>query len=53
MAWLVRDEPNLIIKAIWDFDPPRCSNGTSFFDLDPNGFEDCLNESIKNKDNNY
>ena len=40
LAWLVRDQPGLM-DNIFKLFPPTCSNGTSFFYLDPLGFSDC------------
>lgn len=46
LAWLIRDNRHLLKPTIgYDTDkvaePPACSNGTSFFDLDPDGIQNC------------
>ena len=37
LAWLIRDNRHLLPGVIYG----KCSNGTSFKDLDPNGFASC------------
>jgi len=38
LAWLIRDNRHLL-KVV---DGGTCSNGTTFEQLDPNGFKNCL-----------
>ena len=50
MAWLIRDQRTLLDKTACSGGkyPPTCSNGTSFLDLDPDGFSDCPGETDNN-----
>ena len=43
LAWLIREKPNLldVTTCHGEFKLPICSNGTSFSELNPNGFADC------------
>ncbi|KAI9554363.1 hypothetical protein GHT06_019635 [Daphnia sinensis] len=38
LAWLIRDKPHLLKRVFGG----RCSNGTQFEDLKPEGYHDCL-----------
>ncbi|XP_057375831.2 uncharacterized protein LOC130696745 [Daphnia carinata] len=38
LAWLIRDKPHLLTRVFGG----RCSNGTQFEDLKPEGYHDCL-----------
>lgn len=40
LSWLIRDNRNLL-SAFDTFYPPRCSNGTYFSELNPDGYVDC------------
>lgn len=37
LAWIIRDNRNLLPAVYLG----QCSNGTTFEDLDPNGYNDC------------
>ena len=41
LAWIIRDEPELLEKISCQLGLPACSNGTLFRDLDPSAFADC------------
>ena len=38
LSWLIRDNPDLLKSVTGG----RCSNGTKFEQLNPNGFNNCL-----------